>query len=624
MIRHDQIEIDKKFDDDFVDIANLFEKNDEFKKMFLEINKRVGKKAETWDKIKQSNLNLEESQAAILLEQQVKTLQQFDFIKANQGFDYFPTLAIAKPGKITKVNKAGKTIKQTRGRTEDFANPVQALKQMAQDISAARVLASRFDIDLNNIKVPAKLNNTSRVDVVINAIQKAAKDQGATSEVSKNLAKGLRSQILASQKGGATIGSLSRRSISAALLANPLNALLNVSEAITAPIVQNGITAYARTIPSTVIPVFKTLLEELSSAPLLGKVIPDYKANIDGWFNNRILGIEKEFMGELANIGKKSFNDSADFWSKFTNSKINTNVSTGTKEKIDDLSKLLYKATGVSTVNRLGQEVLMNTAIKRGVTLAKSGTSKDLEKLRKHDGMRGLSESEFQSTVLALKKGDFDNKWLINFAGASLNKWQPISASALPRAFHDNPNGRIMYSMLSYMNRQFNNIREDIVLKGAEALKYGLNTKKGSEAAKDSMRNAAVYVGAFGVFAGMWDDWRKTLDQSNDKYLEDILTPEGITSATMNQLSSNVTGGLINMRASEYGGEPFDPTPAPVNAASNLGSAVFSSGKNMLTGEPQPVSPLLRASRTYVPGIANIDRLKRTITGNRLFDDYLN
>ena len=44
----------------------------------------------------------------------------------------------------------------------------------------------------------------------------------------------------------------------------------------------------------------------------------------------------------------------------------------------------------------------------------------------------------------------------------------------------------------------------------------------------------------------------------------------------------------------------------------------------MLTGEPQPVSPLLRASRTYVPGIANIDRLKRTITGNRLFDDYLN
>ena len=42
MVRHEQREIDKVFDDDFADSARLFEDNDGFKKLFLEINKRLG------------------------------------------------------------------------------------------------------------------------------------------------------------------------------------------------------------------------------------------------------------------------------------------------------------------------------------------------------------------------------------------------------------------------------------------------------------------------------------------------------------------------------------------------------------------------------------------------------
>jgi len=625
MVRHEQREIDKVFDDDFADAARLFEDNDGFKKLFLEINKRMGKKsAVTWEKIGQLNLSAEQRQAATALEQQVKFLQEMDFVKAGQGFDFFPTIATAQAGFLRKVSeKTGKEKKMAVGRTEDYENPVIALKQMAQDISAARALAARFDIDLNKIEVPKNTEGTSRVDLVINAIEAAAKDQGATPAVAKNLAKGLRSQIVAAQQGGATVGALARRSVSAALLANPLNALLNVAEGITAPIVQNGFAAYAKTVPGMVVPTITTMLEEIATAPVFDKILPKVQIDVRGWLNNRQLGIDREFMGELSNISKRAINEQADFLQLISRNNRNTRLSEGLTSAIDNFNKFLYKATGVSTVNRMGQEILTNTAIKRGMTLARSGKAKDLQKLRKHDGMRGLSESEFQSTVKALEAGDLSNPWLINFAGASLNKWQPISASSLPRAFHDNPNGRVMYSMLSYMNRQFNNIRNDIYLKGVEAHTHGLNTREGAEAAKDAMRNAAYYVGAFGVFAGLWDDLRNTVDLSKDKYVEDVLTPEGITSATMNQLASNMTSGIYNMRAPQFGGEEVDLTPAPVAAAQKMASGAGGTVGRLLTGEERPMAPLLRASRTYAPGVANIDRIVRMRTGERLFEDYL-
>ena len=271
----------------------------------------------------------------------------------------------------------------------------------------------------------------------------------------------------------------------------------------------------------------------------------------------------------------------------------------------------------------MGQEILTNSAIKRGIALAKSGKEKDLAKLRKHDGMRGLTESEFQSTVQALKNEDLSNPWIINFAGSSLNKWQPVSASALPKAFHDNPNARMFYSMLTYMNRQMNNIREDIGLNLLKAQRLGLNSAEGSQAAKDAMFNSAKYVGLFGVVAGVWDDARKTLDLSKNSDVEDVITPEGIASATMNQLASNISSGFVNIRSEQYGGQPVSLVPAPIEAMSTLGSGLITSGERALTGERDAAVPALKALRTYAPGIANIDRISRITTGRRLFEDYL-
>jgi len=88
----------------------------------------------------------------------------------------------------------------------------------------------------------------------------------------------------------------------------------------------------------------------------------------------------------------------------------------------------------------------------------------------------------------------------------------------------------------------------------------------------------------------------------------------------MNQLASNMSSGLINIRAEEYGGKPFEPIPAPISAGFRLGSGLFTAGERVITDEPEPLTPLLRAGQTYLPGVANVDRVLRMTTGERLFE----
>jgi len=582
MIRHDQREIDEIFDSTFLKAAKIFDDNKGLKALSLRMNSSIKEdRRVSWEDFNNAARTPEEKAMVKNLKDQIKTLQGLDFVKQGD-IDYFPTKAIEKiPTRI--------------GNPDSYDNPIKALKEYAEDISSARALASRFNIEIKELKPPRE--GQSRLNAVIEAIEKEAKSQGASEEVAANLANGLRSQLVASKQGGNTVGAVARRVTSASLLANPMNAILNLAEGVTAPIYQNGVSAWAKTLPKAVL---STLNENLGVAN-------------KGWISNKELGLDKDFMGEIANAGKKSMNDAAESasWTK-----LNDKFVRG----VDYLSKKLYKFSGVQTVNRMGQEILSNSAVQRGIDLANDGSEKALAKLRKHDGMRGLTEAEFKATVSALKDKDLSDPWVINFAGAAMNKWQPVSASTMPKAFHDNPNGRMAYSMLSYMNKQMNSLKNDVGQNILRAKDKGLNTKEGAEAAKEAMLNSAKYAGIFGVAAGVWDDFRKTLDLSNDKTLEELMTPEGISSSMMNQLASNMSSGLINIRAEEYGGKPFEPIPAPISAGFRLGSGLFTAGERVITDEPEPFTPLLRAGQTYFPGVANVDRVLRMTTGERLFE----
>ena len=471
------------------------------------------------------------------------------------------------------LNVAGRL----KGDVRNYEGPVAALKKYAEEVSTARALADRFGIDTFALSAPKK--GQSRVDAVINEIERAAKEQGATADVAANLANGLRTQFIRSKSGANAAGALMRKATSAGLLANPMNAALNVAEGITAPIYQNGIKAWAK----SVLPSIKSTMRE------------QFGDRAPNWLSQKDMGLGDSFMGEVAQEATST-------------------VGTA----VDTMAKFLYKVSGVSTVNRMGQEILQNSAVIRGRDLAKKGIAGDakaVEKLRKHDGMRGLTESEFQATMKELGSGNVDSPWINNFAGAALNKWQPVSAASMPKAFHDNPNGRMMYSMMSYMNRQMNSLRLDVGSQIAEANRYGLNTKEGRQALKNATKASAKYVALFGVVGGLFDDSRKTMLQDSDYELSEIFTPEGITDAALNQIVSNVSSGMLNMRASDYGGKAFNPVPAPASVGMKGVNAAY----DLATG--QGSDSALRFLQGNVPGFSLADKTKRMFTDERLLID---
>jgi len=632
MIRADRRAIDEIFETEFTSVRELFDNNELLKNLTLRMNKSITTDRRiSWDTLQAAAKTPKEKELLLKAEAEIKTLQAKDVVKGTP--DYFPTKT-----KIGQREDDGFSLN-----SEDYENPVDAIKALAEDVSSAHLLAKRFGlIDETTgklvmqqggkpIRLPDAQKVQGRTNYVIKLIELKARreareqflSQGATKaeasrqakNVASNLGNGLRSQMIASKKGGDAVGAVSRRLTSSALLANPLNAALNVIEGFTAPVYQNGFMPWLKTVAPAIKRTVIVALDELGTTPYLGKIIPKVNTDTTKWLGNERLGLDDNFMGELANTGKRAISEAGD--------NVRFMMMPKFARASDKVAQALYKVSGVSTVNRMGQEILTNTAIKNGMALAKSGKPKDLQKLRMHDGMRGLTESEFRSTVDALKKGDLKNEWLINFAGASLNKWQPVSASALPKAFHDNPNARMMYSMLTYMNRQLNNIREDVGLNLLKAQRAGLNSVEGSQAAKDAMLNSAKYVALFGVVAGIWDDARNTLDLTKNTDIAEVLTPEGISSAAMYQLASNISGGIVNIRSERYGGKPVSLIPAPVEAAGTLLSAPLTSAFRAVEGEPDAAAPTLRALQTYAPGLANIDRISRMTTGQRLFADYI-
>jgi hypothetical protein len=474
------------------------------------------------------------------------------------------------------------------GVLDNLKPPSEALREFRNDVSDAVSLMNRFeqvgvkfgDEVAEGFYDLEKLGTTSRLEAVMQEIDSQVYDEiistgGTKAEaaaVAENMDNLMHSVFVNSRTGGDALGAMARKTASTALLANPINAVLNLAETVTAPIYQNGVSAWARTLPGLV----------------KSGLLPRLAEKDQKWLTANQLGVsDDQFAGELMNVGKSTV-------SKWLNWG----------------SQGLYKYTGTSGSHRMTQEALGNAGIKRGVSLAKAGK---LDKLRKHKGMAGLTESEFNATVNALKRFDeqgidamseTDAAWFKNFSGASMNEWQAISPMSMPKAFLDNPNGRIGYSMLSYMNINMNNVINDVGRNLARVNKYGLSSKEGQAAWRDAQKNSAKYVALFGVVAGIWDDMRKTLDATSDYEADEILTFEGISSAALNQFGSNLSSGLLNIRAEEFGGQPIQPIPAPLG----LAMRGLNAGAELTQGN---VDPALRFVESSVPGFSQANKLSR-------------
>lgn len=606
MMRVEADNVDKTFEA-FDKFTDLFNKDVNFKDLFVRVNPKLKNKVSFFAIRKAAETDLQR-EAVDTLQAQVNNIKGFDFAGKYYGKQHwFPTQNInPRPG--------------SKAQATDYLDPVQSLRRYAKDVASSNAVAARFGLNMDDYakEIERLVKNSvekgqpfSRLEFVIGKVKKkTAAEANALGysnhkELGDNMEAIMNSVLVASLKGGDTIGAQARRSISAGLLGNPLNAALNIIEGFTAPVFQNGLMNWAKSVPQG---IRSTVSKQLG-------VKDDY------WISNEQLGLGRQYMGEAANTAKQAAMDGVETARYLKLPRMFNEV-------LDTVGKAAYRYTGVEKVNRMSQEMLSNSAVKNGIGLAKAGK---LDQLRKHPGMRGLNDTEFDATVKALKKLDKSGlsslirkrdsyesvvdefNYIANFAGASIGKWQPISASSLPRGFTDNPNARVAYSMLTYMNRQMNNIRTEIGLNMIEAQKKGLNTKEGAQHAKDAMLNAAKYTALFGVVTGIWDDARKTMDFTNDKYLEDVFTPEGVTSATMNQLASNISSGAYNIRAQQYGGDSFGVKPPPLTALQKTVGGVEDLAVGLMEGESlsDASESLRRVGQTYAPGLGSIDRIIR-------------
>jgi hypothetical protein len=510
-------------------------------------------------------------------------------------YDYFP--------------RQSKGAMKGRGvpRFDDYDNPMTAMAGYAEDVLNARALAQVFfkgeaDDVLTALK-PA-YEGQSRMDALIDMIQKEGVEQGGTQIASHNLAEGLRASLVASKQGGNSMGSALRKISSTGLLANWSNAMLNTIEGVTLPIYMNGVKATAQ----TMLPAVGATINSVA------RQTPGFRKNLfdQNWVNNEQMGLGRQFMGEVHADADKSI-----------------------QKMVDEVSSFFYTASGVRTVNEMGQEIVGNGGVKRGMSLAKKAVKTgDYSKLARHPAAKGMTQQELKQAATGLASGDSNNPWVREWYAQTLGLAQPGYASSMPMGFNNHPNGRVFYGMLSYMNRQYNRLRTDIYLNAKDVAKYGINTPKGKQAYKDAVRNATVYTATMGMANGIWDDFRKDI---NDAYERDDLRDyftgdadirgyeigdinqalEFLGDTTLNQLMSNTSSGFLNARAEEYGGEMFDPTNAP---AVSMGKAAVNAGASALGGD---LDPAIRFGQTYVPGVAQADRVSRALTGERLADTAL-
>ena len=506
--------------------------------------------------------------------------------------DYFPREA------------KGAMAKGVQARFDDYENPAVAVKSYVTDVMNARILANTFfkqDADDILAKLKPAHEGQSRMDAVINEIERAAAKQGGntaqSADAAHNLAVGLRSSMIAAKEGGNSVGSAVRKLSSTGLLANWSNAMLNTIEGVTLPIYMNGIKATAQ----TMLPAVRATVNSV------GRQFGKDNVLAHNWVDNEAMGLGRQFMGEVHADADKQIG-----------------------KMIEDVSSFFYKFSGVQTVNEMGQEILGNSAVKAGQNLAKRALKTgDYSKLAQHPAARGMTQSEIRAAARGLATGDANNPKVREWYTQALGLGQPAYSSSMPMGFNNHPNGRAFYGMLSYMNRQYNRIRTDIYQNARDVAKHGVNTPKGREALKSATRNAVVYAATMGLANGVWDDFRKGINDATERdYLGDgdirgyqladineALMFMGDT--TLNQLASNVSSGMLNVRSEEFGGETFNPMQAP---AFNMGVKGVNAAIQAAGGDFDPAGRFLQ---TYVPGASQADRVSRALTGERLMDQVL-
>lgn len=126
----------------------------------------------------------------------------------------------------------------------------------------------------------------------------------------------------------------------------------------------------------------------------------------------------------------------------------------------------LFKYTGLTKMDRLGKETLINSYYDTLKKQAKGLDSmKPYDKKQFMDRLNSLYEpKDVEQTIKDLKAGK-KSELVLNTIYNRVLDFTPVSKSEVPQAYLEHPNGRIAYSLKMYMLKQFDVYRNEVVKK---------------------------------------------------------------------------------------------------------------------------------------------------------------
>ena len=229
----------------------------------------------------------------------------------------------------------------------------------------------------------------------------------------------------------------------------------------------------------------------------------------------------------------------------------------------------LMKASGFTTVDKLGKETLINSALKFAQASVKN--PKQFAKFKqKHEAIYG---DEFPSLVKSLEDGNIDENVKM-FLFNELADIQPIALSEFPQVYLDNPNGRILYMLKSFTLKQYDIVRRNIVQEYA----------KGNKA--EALKNATA-------LAGYLTAANVTVQTAQDMLLGREVHPEDIPSEALWSLLG--VFGLNKYTNDKYlqRGQVTEAVWQTLRPATPLIDSALKLGGGIAQGEPE-VEKILR------------------------------
>lgn len=187
---------------------------------------------------------------------------------------------------------------------------------------------------------------------------------------------------------------------------------------------------------------------------------------------------------------------------------------------------LALKVNAFSTIDRFAKSLQLTAAMRKNMQLAQ--TDKGLETLKTKWG--ASYGDDFPQLATDLKNRE-RTPLVDSLLFGELSNTQPVSKMELPQAYLENPNGRLLYQMKSYMLKQADVIRRDA---------YNEIKKGGVKNVSRGLKNLAMFATALSLSNIPGDvvkDWLsgREIDLANIDYVENLLQNFGLNRYSMDQ-----------------------------------------------------------------------------------------